>query len=118
VALDRFIRFEGAAPSNRDIEQVLEIFFGGLAESIRWAVDRWFVFLVGEESKLAIGPSGEVIRQPAEPYRGGRWIEVVAPSDRLVLDVITRQQDDATNALAEGLAKLCARYWEAEYEPP
>jgi len=35
---------------------------------------------------------------------------------RNYLDVITRQQDEATSALATGLAKLFARFWEGSLD--
>jgi hypothetical protein len=41
-------------------------------------------------------------------------MEVYIDSDNI--DVITRQGDEATNALALGFAKLLARYWDGELE--
>jgi hypothetical protein len=53
--------------------------------------------------------SHELAREARE-----RWFEVWVGQD--CIDVITRMMDEVTNNIAQGFAKLCARWWEGEIE--
>lgn len=45
-----------------------------------------------------------------------RWIEVwFLHGDKRGIDIVTRQADHFTNALAEGLASTISRYYQAEH---
>jgi hypothetical protein len=43
-----------------------------------------------------------------------RWFEVYVGPD--YIDIITREMDDVTNAIAEGFAARCARKWKGKVE--
>ncbi len=43
-----------------------------------------------------------------------RWFEVFADSEQF--DVITREMDEITNAIANGFAQLAARLWDGKVE--
>lgn len=88
VALDRFVTLRNP-PSKRMLETVIRTFFGGGASQITWSNDRFFVTLHGTNEERE------------------RWIEVWFRDNKV--DVLTRQQDAYTNALADGLLRCLAQ---------
>jgi hypothetical protein len=97
MALDRFIEWQ-EKPTVPTIRAVLAEFLGS-GFDLKWDGDRWFVSVPGE-------PSPTVNDYPT-PYRKDRFIEIFSGDH---LDVITRQADPITNAIADGLAEyLCFR---------
>ena len=110
MGCDRFVYFE-KAPSSGDVGAVLRDFFKGIATKVYFDGNRWFVDLPGTNS-FAFA-SFEPLR--ASVFDGDkRWIEVFVASDNV--DVITRCQDEVTNALAEGFVRCIQRYWHGESE--
>lgn len=107
MALDRFVHFPELHPSWHHVVKVLENFFNGSAK-IEWRENRFYVTLPGE-SKFAFNGIYVGRQCPREE----RWIEVVPGP---VLDIITREQDEYTNVLADGLAKLFARRWDGHID--
>lgn len=116
MALDRTITWaRNKGPAKEDVGKVVEDYACGLGEA-RWDGDRWYIDLPGHNSSA--------LRRVAEKClwsTGSRWIEVwidqSADRDRECVDVMTRQHDEITNAIAEGLAKVIARFWGGEREP-
>lgn len=110
MSLDRFVRFDEKYPTQEGLRRVLENFLGGTG-TVEWQRDRFFVELPGNPT-LALEGFPDTISCSFRPE--GRWIEVWY-KDR-TLDVITREADDFTNALASSLAEICARYWRGKLE--
>jgi hypothetical protein len=107
MSRDLVICWHGQAPAKHEVQRVLENFFAGVqADPVQWRQDRnrWFIHLPGKPSPALRGLAACAACRDDE-----RWIEVwPGPT---YLDVITRQQDEFTNALAEGLARLLARWF-------
>lgn len=113
MALDRVINWKTRRPQRQQLERMLEDFIGG-AGTVEWNKDRWYIYLVGSCSTAIRRQSWAHTcarkRFDGEPWK--RWIEVW-PGERCV-DVMTRQHDEYTNAVAAGLARLIARFWKGE----
>jgi hypothetical protein len=113
MPLDREVqwRSKGKRPSKEDVGAIVEGYFNGMAE-VEWREDRYYCRIAG----LICHPLNRVegfLRMP-EPEEGfdERYIEVWP--DKKCLYVMTRQQDEATNALAEGLIELFVRAYEGK----
>lgn len=116
MACDRFVYWKKERrPKREELRLMLEDFFAGLTTSIVWEKDRFFINILGAPSspfKRFPGVPEHVAK--GDPDITERWIEVWPSND--CLDVMTRQMDEVTNVLAEGFAKLAARYWDGELE--
>lgn len=111
MALDRFVHFEmGRKPTKKQVELVVRNYFGGCG-TVEWSQDRWIVSLPGKPTWAFEGIEVDVMPQSRNDER---WIEVYVGDDNV--DVITRRQDEFTNALAAGLAGAFARYWDGEVD--
>ena len=111
MACDRFIRFgKGKVPSKEDVGKALEDYLGATMTNIKWVNGSWCAQLVGSKSwpfrRLETSRIAERYEHEAKESRG---IEVFIAKDNI--DVITRQQDELTMNIADGFAKLVARYW-------
>lgn len=127
MSQDRFVWMEHP-PNAGELELLLEDFLGGFLErgefceqdrpSLVWKDGRWFATLVGWDSHaLRRAPFiTDAMRAYYAQVHGvrQRFIEVYIGDD--YVDVITRQADDATNALADRLAELIARCWKGRLE--
>jgi hypothetical protein len=124
MSLDRFVWFENEkVPSKTNIGKVLEDYFGAIAQNIYWRDDRWTVLLVGYKSwpfRRVVDVEDPTMRLIAGTFEKesveDRWIEVIMSEQ--CIDVLTRHQDEATNRLADGFAKLIARFWKGTQETP
>lgn len=130
MSLDRIVKFAketSRRPCRREIEPILEDFFNGAAQ-IEWNTDRYFVSLPGTVSfafrRLPYFKGTPRADHAQEEYneKRERWIELwtgkVADGEAIdKIDVLTRHQDDYTNALADSLAKIVALYFDGEQEP-
>lgn len=117
MALDRFVYFRRAKkPTKKELRLVLDDFFGGATTEIKWDRDRFFVTLVGRHTNALrrMEDVPDFVRREPDPGFEGRHLEVWIGSD--CIDVMTRQADEFTNALAEGFAKLVARFWHGDLE--
>lgn len=86
---------------------------------MRWSRDRWLVDLRGVNHR-ALARQRAIFRRLNKVDRltpWPRWIEVWPSEKLLVVSVMTRQHDEYTNAVAEGLAALIARWWTGKREP-
>lgn len=100
MARDRFIRFEQRVPSRGEVEIAIRSYVEGLADHVYWDRDRFFVMVPGMAARIDV------------PVR--RWFEVyLGPT---LIDVMTREMDDVTNAIADGFARLVARTYEGKLE--
>lgn len=120
MGLDRWVWWGKAKnsaklPSREDVANILTDFLRGVGE-VEWNSDseRFICNLHGEWSDPAVHVSfpGRRLR-PEEGFRM-RWIEVCLSDN--CLNIITRQQDPVTEAIADGLAKYFALYWKAKLE--
>lgn len=105
MALDRFVHWNGAAPTKEQLQAAIYKYAEGInpKEPPLWHHDRWIIPLCGTPGTIDKGTLD-------------RWVEVW--SDEHCVDVITRQADDITNAIADGLAKLLARRFDGRIEEP
>lgn len=118
MAADWFVDFpKGKVPSKEDVGKALEDYLGAYAEGIHWDGNRWFAKLVGTKSWpfKRLEADSRFAARYEEEAKEPRWIEVFIDTNNI--DVITRRSDEATNNLAEGFAKLLARYWQGKRRP-
>lgn len=113
MALDRFVYWKERCPTFQEVQHVLEDFFNGAAE-VRRSTDRWICTLPGAPQSPLHRVDRLLVEAPDAHADGERWIEVFMHEDSL--DIITRMADEYTNALAEGLARIFARYWQGKYQ--
>lgn len=111
MAQDRFVYWgKTKKPTNKQVEIVCTCYFGSGASDIQVSPKekRITITLFGEISHPLRLIKGAMPWPPSEYIT--RYIEVYI--DTKYVDIITRQQDEYTNALAEGLADIFARFWE------
>jgi hypothetical protein len=114
MALDRFVRFHNVArPSREEVGKVLEDYLGGSAISVEW--DKQGKRFIAQLHGVGSNPFKRLVEKTS-PEAEERWLEVSLGSDNI--DVITRRQDELTNAVAHGFAALVARFWSGTYEEP
>jgi hypothetical protein len=118
MPVDRMIFYESPGPTREQVHQVLLDFLGGVGEAgvglggesaVKWDHDRFYVRLPGRNTwalRRIFPDSPRALYTHPE-----RWIEVwmsdgAAPG---VIDVMTREQDYFTMALAEGIAVVLAK---------
>jgi len=130
MASDRFIYFaEGKVPSHQDVGMMLEDYLGAVMAGIEWGGSSWTALLVGNKSWpfRRVYERGPAFNKPLYPglqaildeERDGRAheerrVEVYIGDDNI--DVITRRQDELTNRIADGFARLVARFWQGSLE--
>jgi len=110
MAFDRFVYFDGPAPSKEDLGKALEDYLGAGALAIKWERDRFFAQLHGN----SLNPFRRLVDPPPYQEPDERWIEVVVRVD--YVDVLTRHQDEFTNNIARGFARLVERFWKGRFE--
>jgi hypothetical protein len=114
VACDRFVSWNTERrPTREEVASVIVDFCGGAATEVKWERDRFFVLLVGTTSAPLKRIPG-VAPLVASDDGGERWLEVWFDDESL--DVLTRHQDEFTHAVALGLAKVFARFWDGKLE--
>lgn len=97
MAYDRFIYWKDIKPSFEQLDTFIRDFFD-IAGEVDFKDSAWVISLPGK---------------PKNPvFNGERCIEVFKHGNSI--DVITRQQDNFTTCLANGLASCIARFFEAE----
>lgn len=111
---DRFINFS-KRPAKAAIAKFLADFVGE-AGRLEWSVDRWIITLVGKPSACFKQFKRRVTKGYRELFelQPSRWIEVWP--GQYCIDVLTRTMDEFTNAVAEGMAKCIARFWDGSLE--
>lgn len=122
MACDRFIRFDkGKVPSKEDVGKALEDYLGAFLVQNEWGGGRWTAEIVGNNSwplRRVVDTSKGFFQRMSGKYEEEatrkRWVEVFIDIDNI--DVMTRSHDEATNALADGFAKLVARFWQGQLE--
>jgi hypothetical protein len=120
MALDRFVRFpKGEEPTYEALAAVIADYLGGTG-TVRWMSDqsRWYIYLPGRNTK-ALRSVNDLVRavDVSQDERMKRWIEVFhLTGDDAQTDVMTRQHDEFTNAVARGLAYVIAHAFGGEVE--
>lgn len=129
MAAFRLVYWHDQRPTKDQVERILLDFFGDfLVPPMKWEAGRWLVHLRGHYSEM-FASMGEQFRLPAVWGVEGveetesdreRWIEVYLHQDggpdSEFMCVITRRQDDATNALATHFAERMARAFRGQLE--
>jgi hypothetical protein len=117
MACDRFVYFRKDVPSRERVQKILENFFGGCgtlsgsSNHPSW----WTIVLPGKPTSPFEGlPDGH--RHPTFGNET-RWIEVILQVEGgASLNVLTRVQDEFTNAIADGLARAFARFYQGKLD--
>lgn len=118
MSRDRFIHFPpNAFPEYWRVRRLLDTFLGELAcGSSNMTSNRYCVRLHGACTNPDRVRFGGVAHPVASTER---WIEVFyskTGGDLDHIDVITRQQDQVTNVIADGFAEMLARMYGAKVE--
>lgn len=115
MSLDRFVRFDKKKPTVDELKHILEDYIKDLG-SISYSSNEsvWFVKLPGKPSF----PFKTIYPEMGHQVHEERWFEVWVGALDVAnnIDVLTRQADELTNVIAEGYAKIVARFFEAEIE--
>lgn len=107
MPLDRFVYFDDRpAPLNEALKTLLDRYLSGVGR-VEWCVGRWFATLPG-------APCDARGRLEPEDMPRARWFEVYRHDDSV--DVITRDGDQYTEAVAVGFARLVALEWAGRLE--
>ncbi len=117
MACDRFVYWQENKPTREQIYQFVCNFLGGVVYSITEECGRYMVTLPGRNTFPFKGlghPHEEVWKERFAPPYHTRFIEVWY--DEECVDFITREADEYTNVLAEGMAKAVARYWQGRLD--
>ena len=112
MARDLFVYWQDDKPSQEVLGLVLRNYLGEIGE-IEFKNSTWFCTLPGKRThpfKNVPGFAQKACVDGAEE----RWFEVFWHDDEInAIDIITRQQDDFTNAVAVGFAEICVLSWKA-----
>lgn len=113
MSLDRYVHWNEKKPTREEVQHVLEDYLGGPETAdVRQEQETWWT--CGLPGK----PTHPFARTPnapqVTPEHQERWFEVTYDDDRLT--ITTRAADEFTNVVAEGFAKLCARFWQGRFE--
>ncbi len=113
MSCDYVVRWAKRKPTKKHILCILQDFFGGGCEQIRWDKDRWQVYLPGHSHNAfeRVSPLALTFAHPS------RALEVWPDPCRKFLYIMTRQADQYTNALAQALCELFARFYQATIDP-
>lgn len=118
MAFDRFIYWRKKRPSWNALDMVLRDYVRGLGR-VRWHRDRWICTLRGGRSdalrRMLLRDQRRLarfyVRVAHDSNSRTRWFEVHWGVNNI--DVITRQTDEVTTAIADSFAALCLRFWHA-----
>lgn len=120
MSLDRILRWRSVRdmPEQAELQAFLEDFFGTRrAGEVRWEEmgSRFYITLPGKPKDPFARVPGS---GPRKPLQKQRWLEVFVcqVGNTKYINVLTRQQDDYTHALAEGLVACMTRFWGGEIE--
>jgi hypothetical protein len=108
MSFDRFVYWtDGAEPRIEDVVRALRVYLRGIGK-VRWhgPSGRYYATLPGK-------PTDPAERKGFSP-RKERWIEVFFHAD--CVDIITREADPITSAIADGFARFCVRRWQGRWE--
>lgn len=115
MPIDRFISYPQGAPEPARVQVALEDFLGG-AGTVKWDEDRFYVTLEGRHSwALQRTFPGSARARDESSKHPTRWIEVWCSNG--TIDVMTREQDDFTRSIAEGIADTLAKPFDGVREP-
>ena len=113
MALDRIINWQKRKPTQKQLGWLLADFVAD-AGQVKWIKDRYCVELRARSSPCLRRMEGVHAGYVVSIRDDVRWIEVW--SDQECTYVMTRQQDEFTNAIAVGLVEVLARFWEGKIE--
>lgn len=109
MSLDRFIRFK-KCPPRKELKNILEDYLNGAGEVVEGKNKHWLdVSLMGNPSFPFRRIAGLEKNQSIYENLEGRWIEIFL--DAKHFSVITRSQDEYTNDVAVGIARMLSRYY-------
>lgn len=114
MAQDRFVRWRREKPTIAKIQPVLEDYLGKDCVVTRDGA-RLTAVLPGKPSSPFRRLPGYDNIAATQEQREERFLEVFV--DGKYADVITRQADPLTNAVADGFAALIQRVWNGKAEP-
>lgn len=107
MGADRFVYWKEKKPSKEEIQKILEDFIGGAGTLAEWGNGRFGIDLKGENSfPFRRIPDALKHHFPIKE----RFIEVFVHPH--CIDILTRQADEYTHSVAEGMAAMFARFFE------
>ena len=114
MATDRFITFERKRPNQTQVDEVIEEFVGEGNPGIKFNQQSCMIEIEGTPvvpKHMQHPDNPERSRTGLSIYRLQRFVEVHATGSRTtrVVDVITRQADPLTCAIADGLQAYITR---------
>lgn len=118
MALDRFVYWRDKCPSPMQIKAALIHYMGGVGE----LEDKGHTIIVhipggvNHVPERLADPDYEWSEKDKRTRPSKRWFEVFIAEDDRNIDIITRQMDEFTNALADGFLSLTARLWDGSVD--
>lgn len=112
MSLDRFVRFE-KSPPKKEVELILTDYLNevGLLSKEK---NCWYITLPGKPSfPFRRIPGYETLKNMCES-RDERWIEIHFSNK--TINVLTRQMDEFTNNIADGIVQMLARFYKGNLE--
>ena len=114
MSVDRFVRFDKKKPTLDELKDILECYIEGLGSISYSSNDSvWFVKLPGKPSFPFKTIYPEMDSQAHEERGFEVWVGALIANN---IDVVTRQADELTSAIADGYAKIVARFFEADLD--
>lgn len=117
MAYDRFVYWGERRPTYDEVVRVVRNVLG-YAGTIEEKAGKkglpWLVATLPGKPTLALDGIAKMATQCEMPKE--RWFEVFVHADSV--DVLTRQQDEFTNAVADAVAETLKRYWAGSDESP
>ena len=116
MACDRFIYWGETRPTPKQIQQVLEDYVGtvGKVENTTRGLFCTFQGIPASALRRVAPELGFSHEEGSEMFVQTCWFEVCVGANSI--DIITRSQNEFTNAAAEGIAALSARVWNGRRE--
>ena len=116
MALDRFVRWRLGKPTDVELRMIIEDYVRGvgtLEDKPQKNGRPWFFITLPGKPSHPLTRISDVSKRPPPPDKE-RWFEVFVDDDSV--DVMTRQSDEFTGVVADGLGTLLARFYKAEIE--
>jgi hypothetical protein len=107
-------------PQRDQLERFIEDYVRGVATQVYWDKDRFFIDLPGGLSFACTREPPDYPKFARDSYHHAngdpRWIEVWSNNEDAIY-VMTRRQDDITNAIADGFGHHLARAFRGRVLP-
>lgn len=114
MSIDRIVSFPNRKPTSTEVDSILRNYLGACATKFWREGDTFYAVFHGKPSfpfaEIAPLANGESQRNER-----GFEVDMNLECPQPFIDVITRQADEFTGCVADGFAKLMARFYKGEY---